>query len=261
MQIVKNTRSGFKLKSSLKLSVSFLVLFSFYHLAEYMIVFRNNAVGFFGFQLLFFLSAFLLGNWYSGKGLGTWGLSPKIRWSHLLIGIILGIALYAIPYFVSIATGNEVITEIPKLANLLSSSLPFAFGVLFSSFSEDILTRGVIYAGFNKMLKPFWLGLLSALLYLLNHIYRLADGPETWLYLFLLGIIFVIPLLYTRQLWLTGMMHWAGNLFFFVTHEVIITETSAGWIKPNYLFSCCLLLFIPVVWFISKKLVPKRAES
>lgn len=261
MQLVKNVGSYFQLKKSAKLAISFLLLFALYHLAEYMIVFRNNSIGFLVFQLLFFLSAWLLGNWISKNGLAAWALSSKIKWSHLLIGVILGIAIYAIPYFISLASGNEKISQIPDFSRILSSSLPFAFGVLFSSFSEDILTRGVIYAGFKNKLKPFWLGIFSALLYLLNHIYRLADGPETWLYLFLLGIIFVIPLLYTRQLWLTSMMHWAGNLFFFVTHEVIITETSAGWIKPNYLFSCCLLLFISVVWFISKKLIPKRAES
>ncbi|MGA9589769.1 MAG: CPBP family intramembrane glutamic endopeptidase [Salegentibacter sp.] len=260
MELEKNTRSWFKLKKSTKLAVSFFVLFSFYHLAEYMIIFRNNATGFLIFQLLFFLSAFLLGNWYNSDGLAVWGLTRKLKLSHLLMGIILGIAIYAVPYFISVATGNEIITEIPNFTSILSSSLPFAFGVLFSSFSEDILTRGLIFAGFKNKLKPFWLGLLSALVYLLNHIYRLADGPEAWLYLFLLGIIFVIPLLYTRQLWLTGMMHWAGNLFFFIAHEVITTETSAGWINPNYLFSCCLILFIPVVWFISKRLVPKRAE-
>ncbi|MFZ0489666.1 MAG: CPBP family intramembrane glutamic endopeptidase [Salegentibacter sp.] len=260
MELEKNTRSWFKLKKSTKLAVSFFVLFSFYHLAEYMIVFRNNVTGFLIFQLFFFLSAFLLGHWYNSEGFAAWGLTRKLKLSHLFIGIILGIAIYATPYFISVATGNEIITEIPDFTSILSSSLPFAFGVLFSSFSEDILTRGLIFAGFKNKLKPFWLGLLSALVYLLNHIYRLADGPEAWLYLFLLGIIFVIPLLYTRQLWLTGMMHWAGNLFFFIAHEVITTETSAGWINPNYLFSSCLILFIPVVWFISKRLVPKRAE-
>ncbi|MGB8376554.1 MAG: hypothetical protein WCE57_14640, partial [Salegentibacter sp.] len=61
MELEKNTRSWFKLKKSTKLAVSFFVLFSFYHLAEYMIIFRNNATGFLIFQLLFFLSAFLLG--------------------------------------------------------------------------------------------------------------------------------------------------------------------------------------------------------
>jgi hypothetical protein len=98
--------------------------------------------------------------------------------------------------------------------------------------------------------------LISALIYLLNHIYRLTEGPEAWCYIFLLGVNFMIPLVLTKNLWFTGSMHWAGNAFFFMTHQVMKTETPAGVMSPNYVFAICLLAFIPLNWLISSRLKP-----
>lgn len=258
MELENTLDSGIKNKTGAKFALSFLILFLLYHLAEYMIVFRNDALLFFLFQLLFFVTAFFLGNWYNGKGLAAWGLGRPIRLKFLIAGLCLGVLIYAFPYFFSLILGWEEFETIPGIGDILQASLPFAFGVLFSSFSEDVLTRGLIYAQFEGKLTNILLVLLSALIYLLNHIYRLADGPESWLYLFLLGVIFIIPLIFTRSLWLTGMMHWAGNVFFFVSHNVIITRSMSELISPNYLFAISLLLFIPLVWRISQKLTKKE---
>lgn len=172
----------------------------------------------------------------------------------MMIGIVAGILLYAIPYFFSIATGIETIISSPKLDVLIVSSLPFAFGVFFSSFSEDILTRGIAYSVFNGSMKTRWIILLSSLIYLLNHIYRMGDGLESLLYIFLLGIVFIIPVIFTKNLWLTGSMHWAGNTFFFITHNLIQTKNESNVISSNYLFAIFILLFIPLIWRLSKKL-------
>ena len=237
----------------LKLILSFVILFLLYHAAEYMILFENDVTGFFIFQTLFFVAAFALGNWYSKEGLAAWGLhfSAKL-FKPLFIGILSGIVIYAIPYYLSLAIGIETIIKVPGLSEIVKTSLPFIFGVLFSSFSEDILTRGLIYKHFNHKLKPLYLILLSATVYLLNHIYRLTSGPETILYLFLLGIIFVIPLMQTNRLWFTGGMHWAGNSFFFVSHNAIQMESNNNGLSPNYLFAICLAVFIPAIWFLLK---------
>ena len=237
----------------LKLILSFVILFLLYHAAEYMIMFENDIVGFFIFQTFFFIAAFALGNWYSKEGLSAWGLNFSAKlFKPLLVGMLLGIMIYAIPYCLSLAIGIETIIKVPGLFEIVKSSLPFVFGVLFSSFSEDILTRGLIYKHFNHIIKPPYLILVSASVYLLNHIYRLTSGPETILYLFLLGVIFIIPLMLTNRLWFTGGMHWAGNSFFFVSHNVIQTESNNNWLSPNYLFAICLAVFIPAIWFLLK---------
>lgn len=254
MELISNRKASLGLNSSLKAAISFVILFALYHAAEYMIMFKNDILFFFVFQFLFFFSAALLGKWYSGNGLSAWGLDFSRKVAKVLLpGIILGILLYAIPYFISLALGIEAIANVPPVDAIILSSLPFAFGVLFTSFSEDILTRGIVYAHFNRKLKPVFLILLSATIYLLNHIYRLAEGPEALIYIFLLGIVFMIPVLHTRALWLTGTMHWAGNLFFYVSHNVITTTDGDSALSSNYLFAICLLIFIPVIWILTKK--------
>jgi membrane protease YdiL (CAAX protease family) len=240
----------------IKIIVSFVILFALYHFAEYMIVFKNNAFGFFSFQILFFVIAVLLGNWYSKKGLATWGLpfSKKI-FRPFIFGTVLGIVMYAVPFLASISLGIEKIANVPAIGDIFMLSLPFAFGVLFSSISEDVLTRGIIYTHFNNKIKTIWLVLLSATIYLLNHIYRLNDGIESLLYIFLLGIVFIIPVIHTKNLWFTGGMHWAGNTFFFVSHNIIQTEENYRLLSPNFLFAICLALFIPIIWFLTKNII------
>ena len=184
-----------------KIVTSFILLFILYHLAEYWIMFENNVILFFTFQFLFFISAYFLGRWYSGKGFAAWGLpfSKKII-NNIFLGILLGLFLYSVPYFLFLFLGFEEIKYLPTFPEVFKEGWPFALGVLFTSFSEDILTRGLIFAHFNDKIKPLFLAMLSALIYLLNHIYRLDDGLDVIAYLFLLGILFIIPVLTTRNL-------------------------------------------------------------
>ncbi len=242
--------------NSFKIVIIFTVLFLVYHSAEYAIVFKNNALAFFLFQGLFFVLAWVFGNWYSANGLTAWGLPFRRKaFKFIIFGIIMGVFLYGLPFILSLYLGVEQIVKIPNTRNIFNASLPFAVGVLFSSFSEDVLTRGIIYAHFHSKIKPQWLAIGSAFIYLLNHIYRLTDGPESWSYIFMLGIVLIIPVLITKNLWLTGAMHWAGNVFFFVTHNIIQTEPSQNSISPNYLFAICLLVFIPIVYLVTKQIV------
>lgn len=241
-------------KEILKTLTSFIVLFVLYHLAEYMIVFKNHVAGFFIFQFLFFLSAWVLGNWNQKNGFDFWMLSfSKLKAKHFLIGLILGLILYGVPYIISLSLGIESISKIPTLTDILKASIPFSIGVLFSSFSEDILTRGTVFSLLNGKAKTGWIILISSTLYLLNHIYRLNDGLETLSYLFLLGVLFVIPLIITKKLWITGFMHWSGNTFFFVSHNVIQTDSKLNSITPNQIFILWILILIPVVWFYFRR--------
>lgn len=244
------------MNNSVKIVIIFAVLFIVYHSAEYMIVFKNSPISFFLFQGLFFILAWLFGKWYSGNGLSAWGLPftkkilPFIAW-----GVILGIFLYGIPFIISLFLGIEQIVKLPDTLSIMNASLPFALGVLLSSFSEDILTRGILYTELDSKVKPQWLAVISAFVYLLNHIYRLSDGPQSWSYIFMLGIVLIIPVLVTKNLWLTGAMHWAGNVFFFVTHNAIQTEASQFTISPNYLFAISLFILSPFIFLVTKKIV------
>lgn len=129
----------------------------------------------------------------------------------------------------------------------------FLFGNLFSSFSEDVLTRGYIYKHLHGKIATPVLIVTSALIYWLNHIYRITAGWETFGYLFCLGVLFVIPLIITKRLWLTGGMHWMGNVTFYFTHNIINTQTAKGPVSPNTILLMCILIFIPVVLFVTRR--------
>ena len=229
----------------------FILLFLLYHAAEYMIVFENSAAGFLFFQVLFFVAAWLIARWQTRRGMSSWGLDTKRSlFKHLILGIMMGILLYGLTYAVSLSTGSEQFVGAPSLGKAVSPLLLFVFGSFFSSFSEDILTRGYVFYHLRGKVKKWALVIISALVYLLNHIYRLDDGPEAWLYLFALGVLFAIPLLLTKRLWFTGGLHWGGNCVFYLTHNIFLTETNEQAIDANYILVGCILIIIPINYLI-----------
>jgi uncharacterized protein len=241
--------------------VGFIILFVLYHAAGYMILFKNSPAGFLFFQALFFLAAYGIAKWQRKPGLAAWGLNTRTAFlKHLLLGILMGIFLYGLTFFISLLPGIEKIVLVPRFADMLAPLGLFIFGSFFSSFSEDVLTRGYVYNHIKGKVSSWWLVLISAAIYLLNHIYRLDDGFVTWLYLFLLGVLFVIPLILTRRLWFTGGLHWAGNVTFYFTHEIIKTEEEAQGVSPNHILIVMILLFIPLNYFVLKaaKLVKEQ---
>jgi uncharacterized protein len=244
---------GLKQSKLLKFLLTFIVLFLLYHTAEYFIIFNHNAAGFFIFQIAFFITAYVLGNWYSKNGLEAWGLPLTVKlFKPLLIGIAFGVILYGIVYLISLISGIETITGRANFFRSYKIIIPFIFGLIFTSLSEDILTRGIYYIYLNNKIRPLLLITLSATIYLCNHIYRLNDDFASLLYLFLLGIIFIMPVIFTKNLWMTAGMHWGGNVFFYLSHDIIKNQTCSECLSVNYLFSICIVIFIPFLWFILK---------
>lgn len=238
-------------KGALKALAGFALLFALYHAAEYMILFHNSPAGFLTFQLLFFVGAWGIAKGQGKPGLAAWGLDTKKRLLlHLLVGMMMGVVLYGSTFLLSLWLGSERLTAIPPFAAMATPLSLFAFGNFFSSFAEDVLTRGYVFHHLYDRVSRVALVLLSAVVYLLNHIYRLDDGIETYLYLFVLGVVFAIPLLLTKRLWFTGGMHWAGNITFYLTHELWNTEEATGVIAPNYILVVVALLLIPVNYFL-----------
>src|SRR4051812_12237519 len=130
--------------------IGFFILFALYHAAEYMILSKNNAGGFLAFQIMFFIAAWMIGRWHFKEGLAAWGLSVKKHFvAQLLFGMMMGIILYGLTYFVNLATGVEVKVSLPQYSAITGSLLLFIFGNFFSSFSEDVLTRGYLFRHLN----------------------------------------------------------------------------------------------------------------
>ncbi|MBK6634902.1 MAG: CPBP family intramembrane metalloprotease [Chitinophagaceae bacterium] len=91
------------------------------------------------------------------------------------------------------------------------------------SIAEDILTRGYLY-GHLKFMKPLGWILLSAIIYVLNHIWRLNDGLPVLTYLFILGIVLAFAVWLTKSLWLAFGIHWGANIAFESSNSIIHTK-------------------------------------
>ena len=81
-----------------------------------------------------------------------------------------------------------------------------------ASIAEDMITRGFwwrvrpVAATFGRFVAA------SALIYLFNHVFRLARGPGEWFMLICLGIAYATALARTGSLWAAVGLHWGWNL-------------------------------------------------
>ncbi|ANE52834.1 CPBP family intramembrane glutamic endopeptidase [Flavisolibacter tropicus] len=236
------------LSNPIKFIAGFLLLFSLYHAAEYFVLFTYNPGAFLAFQLVFFIAAWMLAKWQGYNGPAAWGLDLRKGWFiNLLLGMVMGLVLYGGTFAISTWLKSEEVFQVPSLKDIWPQLALFGFGTLFSSFSEDVLTRGYLYKHLANKTSALAFALISSIIYLLNHIYRLGDGAATLSYIFLLGVLFVIPVLLTKRLWLTGGMHWIGNTTFFYTHTIMSVKDGTGSLLPNTIFCICILVFIPMV--------------
>ncbi len=225
--------------------ITFVLLFAFYHLAEYFVMFKNNALFFFLFQGLFFLTAYIMGKIIDKKGLSTWGFKKSRNTIlQIFIGLLVGIILYGIPFLVCLFFGIEKIEKIPSLGNIITPTSLFLFGIIFSSVSEDILTRGIFYKVFRGKISNILIILITSFVYFFNHIYKLTSGWETFFYIFLLGVVFSIAMIETKHLWMTSAMHWAGNATFYITHQVFSTVEYPSNFEFNSILSILMIIFI-----------------
>jgi membrane protease YdiL (CAAX protease family) len=179
--------------------------------------------------------------------------------AHLLSGMVMGILLYGITFLISLSTGAEEVIGKPNYRASILPFLLFIFGNFLSSFSEDILTRGYIFKHLKDRANPLVILFISAAVYLLNHIHRLNSSGETRLFLFVLGVLFVVPLIVTKRLWFTGGMHWAGNCVFYFTHSVIKTQDGENPFTANFILVLCSLVFLLLNYGVLKWLQTKWA--
>lgn len=239
----------------LQFSAGFILLFVFYHTAEYFVLFKNNAAAFLFFQCCFFIAAFFVAKWQGFKGISAWALKPAARWMKQLVsGMVMGIFLYTITFYVTMIVNGQQLMPYQFNIATFKPFLLFWFGSFFSSLSEDILTRGYLFKHIRSRTPSGLFVFAAALLYLLNHIYRFADGWQTIAYLFLLGVLFAIPLVYSGKLWYTAGMHWFGNATFFYTHHVWQTTGGDSSVSPNGIFVICILFMIPLHYLLLPKL-------
>jgi membrane protease YdiL (CAAX protease family) len=188
----------------------FVFLFFVYHFPEFFQSFAITAV----FKIGFLLAAIFLSRFQGWKFLEGYGLSFNKKWLSLLSGgLLVGFISFTISILLSLGMNFEKLVNIQTFYFFLKSLPLTLLMTFFPSIAEDILTRGYLF-GHLKSLKPILWILLSASIYVLNHIWRLNDDLSVLTYLFLLGVVLSISVVITKSLWLAFGIHWGANIAF-----------------------------------------------
>lgn len=224
---------------AIKLWTFFGILFLIYHLPEFL---QNH------FQkplilvlelgmLLFTLFAYYFGRQFHRNGFRLYGLFAFGQHSgNLVKGLLLGILIPLVANLIPVWMGWSNLALRMDWLNLIPQILLFALGTLLPSLAEDILTRGFLQAFWPEKWKLHWLVPVSALVYVLNHVFRLGK-PDVMLYLFVLGWLLMWSYYKTGTLWLTLGLHWGGNMTYqFFTNLVDNTPIRETGLE-NYLLA------------------------
>jgi uncharacterized protein len=240
--------------SLLPLLMGFMALFTCYHAAEYMVLYMNSPFCFLGLSMLFFIMAWAVARWQGYRGLSAWGMSFKRKnLIFLLAGLLAGLAANIISFLVSLALHKEMVSFVPGLHQFLPQASLLIFGCAFSSLTEDVLTRGYLYRHLTGRVSTGLLVLISSFVYVLNHVHRL-DEPVYLLFLFIVGIQLMIPLVICRNIWYTLGIHWARNIVYHVTNNVMHTETTAASHGAMWITIVFMALLVPLNYFICSQL-------
>jgi membrane protease YdiL (CAAX protease family) len=184
-----------------------------------------------------------------GAGLRWWlpvGLSIAVAAKFAAVEIGLSLGVYAADALAPAVDAAALLALLPML--LLSTFVP--------SVAEDILARGFWY----RAARIRWRGgvafvLASSAIYVLNHVYRLADGPLAWLTLFCFGLAYAAALWRSGSLWAAVGLHWGWNLGNHLVDAVLpVTVAEAG--KSPFLSIAAHLLMLLLVC-----LAPRRKPS
>ncbi|UGQ47416.1 CPBP family intramembrane glutamic endopeptidase [Massilia endophytica] len=198
-----------------KLWLAFIVLFCAYQLPEGL---GGRILGSFAVQaglLVAFLPiAWAVGRWLGFRGLDAWYLDFRRGW-FLLLAAPFALAVLAKAGALALGEMAGIYgIAIPKETSL-AQVLPIALGMLpytfLPSIAEDIVTRGFLMRALPAVSRQRVFIALSALLFVLNHIYRLGNGPLEWLLLFCFGLAYAAALFYSRSLWAAVGLHWGWN--------------------------------------------------
>ena len=196
------------MKRWLSIIAGFVLLFFVYHFPEFFHSLLITAV----FKIGFLAVAIFLCRSQGWKFLEGYGLSLSGKWYSVLTGgLLTGFLSFTISILLSVGLNFEEVIRLQTFGFFLKSLPLTLLMTFFPSIAEDILTRGYLF-GHLKSVKPVIWIVLSAAIYVLNHIWRLNDDPSVLAYLFVLGLVLGFCVVIKKSLWLAFGIHWGANI-------------------------------------------------
>jgi membrane protease YdiL (CAAX protease family) len=229
------------LKNLFSFVAGFVLLFFLYHLPEFFQRYYNEPLIWLlelGMLIMVSASYFVI-RIQKGKGFSAYGLfNLRIYKFNLLKGLLLGFVFSALANLISVWLNWNTLSTSFSFGQVMTQTLIFVLGTLLPSLAEDILTRGYLFAHFGNKLSNVLFIFISALVFTLNHIFRLSHA-DVMVYIFILGLLLAWCLVYTRSLWLTLGIHWGTNIAYQFFTNIISLKTVKETGYDNYLLAAC----------------------
>ncbi|MBS1771255.1 MAG: CPBP family intramembrane metalloprotease [Bacteroidetes bacterium] len=228
-----------------------------YQAAEAFMYFYNDAIAFLSLMASVLVLAHIIARQQGFGGIQDYKLAWQKDGKYLfVVGLLSGFVTYSLSFVVSLLTHREMINAHNlSLLPTLGKVVLFSVGTFLPSIAEDIITRGYVFAVFGKNWNKIVFVLVSALFYVLNHPYKLAAPDETLIYLFITGVFLAIPLALTNSLWYSIGLHWACNVVYRITKDVLdMTYAKDYGLSSLTILMLIVLLSIPFNIYILKRL-------
>lgn len=244
----------------MRLAVVFALLFVFYQLPEGLGLRTLQSIpAALALWLLFMLVAWQCGRMLGFRGFDAWYMT-RPRWA-VLLAVCFGLAVLAkaLALGAGSALGIYQVLVMHGLAGqaLLAAALTALAYTVLPSIAEDIVTRGFLMRALAAPgRRPVFI-VASALLYVLNHIYRLANGPLEWLMLFCFGLAYAAALYYSGSLWAAIGLHWGWNFAGTFADQVAIIDAVPG--QGSLVSSAAHLVLLGVLALFARQLRPMHA--
>jgi hypothetical protein len=189
-----------------------------------------------GLMLLFHVVAFVVARRLPARGHDAYAMRLS-RGALRTFAILFPLAILAKLAAVLLGSRLGVYTlqgpvEAPVFPGALAALLVAAVFTFIPSVAEDILTRGLLFRATPGTWPAPLFVLFSAAVYVLNHVYRLAEGPLEWMRLFCLGLAYAAALARTGSLWAAIALHWGWNLANEALPLFVSTTVRVEWASP-----------------------------
>lgn len=207
--------------------------------------------------LIYYLVALAVGWGLGGRGFGAFALGRERgfggRFLLLLVAALVAKGL-------SLASGASLsilrVTPLaPATGSLWVPMLGAALTTFIPSVAEDLATRGLPWRRLPTTWGPVGFVVASALLFTLNHVYRLGKGPMEWAFLFVLGLTYSAALAREGTLWAAVALHWGWNL----ANAFVDLRWDVTALRPNQAPLLSMGFHILLLGFVL--VMPRRARS
>ncbi len=191
---------------------SFALLFIAYQLPEAV---GQRMFGSFRIQsqlfVVFFTVACTVGGRLAGNPFRAYALDgPWSVWRVTIAAFALAIACKLLTVAIGVSAG--VFHPARKLSAPAADALLLGLLLTFiPSIAEDIVTRGFWFTRYGRGWSTAAFVAFSSVVYVLNHVFRLAAGLGEWLMLLSFGVAYGLAVARTKSLWPAVGLHWGWN--------------------------------------------------